>query len=181
MNISLDIEIAPNDIFRVYRNSVQEDKELPLFIFHHGAGYTAHTFSEVIKELCAKVSCSTLAFDARGHGYSHSDNEELELEGLSKDVVVLVEKLFPVLPKEIVLVGHSMGGSVMVNIAKHKMIKNVIGVVVLDVVEGTAIEALPNMNKILRNRPFKFKSLEEAIKWAQRQEQVKNKNVNTLL
>jgi protein phosphatase methylesterase 1 len=45
------------------------------------------------------------------------------------------------------------------------------------VVEGTAIEALPNMNKILRNRPAKFKSLEDAIKWAQRQEQVKNKQV----
>lgn len=48
---------------------------------------------------------------------------------------------------------------------------------VLDVVEGTAIEALPTMNKILKDRPTKFKSLQDAIKWAQRQEQVKNKNV----
>jgi protein phosphatase methylesterase 1 len=47
----------------------------------------------------------------------------------------------------------------------------------LDVVEGTAIEALPVMNKILRNRPSQFKSVEDAIKWAQRQEQVKNKKV----
>jgi protein phosphatase methylesterase 1 len=124
MDISLDIEISPTDVFRVYQNSVVEDTELPLFIFHHGAGYTSNTFTELIKDLCAKVKCRTLAFDARGHGYSHSDNEVLELECLSKDVVAIVEKLFPVLPKEIVLVGHSMGGSVMVNIAKHKMIKN---------------------------------------------------------
>lgn len=124
MNNSLDIEIAPNQVFRVYQNSVQQGQELPLFVFHHGAGYTADTFSQLVKELCAKVQCRTLAFDARGHGHSQSEVEELEMEVLCKDLVAIVEKLFPVLPKEIVLVGHSMGGSVMVNVAKEKMIKN---------------------------------------------------------
>jgi len=124
MDISLDIQLASNDVFRVYQNSVLEETELPLFIFHHGAGYTSNTFTELIKDLCGKIKCRTVAFDARGHGYSQSANEVLELGCLSKDVVAIVEKLFPVLPKEIVLVGHSMGGSVMVNVAKHKMIKN---------------------------------------------------------
>lgn len=124
MDISQDIQLSPNQIFRVYQNSLQEVKELPLFIFHHGAGYTANTFSELIKELTTKVSCHTLAFDARGHGYSRCGDEELELGALCKDVAGLVEKLYPVLPKEIVLVGHSMGGSVMVNVAKDKLIKN---------------------------------------------------------
>jgi protein phosphatase methylesterase 1 len=37
--------------------------------------------------------------------------------------------------------------------------------VVIDVVEGTAIEALPFMNQIISDRPKHFDSLESAIKW----------------
>ena len=48
----------------------------------------------------------------------------------------------------------------------------------LDVVEGTAIDALPVMNNILRNKPAKFKSMDDAIKWVQRTDQIKNKGVN---
>lgn len=127
MDIQQDIQLSPDHVFRVYQNSVkdvQEGQELPLFIFHHGAGYTANTFSELITVLTSKVSCRILAFDARGHGHSRCGNEELELAALCSDFVAIVEKLFPVLPKEIVLVGHSMGGSVMVNVAKDKLIRN---------------------------------------------------------
>lgn len=37
------------------------------------------------------------------------------------------------------------------------------GLVVIDVVEGTAIEALPFMATIVNNRPKQFKSYEQAI------------------
>lgn len=36
---------------------------------------------------------------------------------------------------------------------------------VIDVVEGTAMEALPFMTSLLHNRPQTFDSLEQAIKW----------------
>jgi protein phosphatase methylesterase 1 len=36
---------------------------------------------------------------------------------------------------------------------------------VIDVVEGTAIEALPFMNQIIAERPKHFDSQESAIKW----------------
>lgn len=38
--------------------------------------------------------------------------------------------------------------------------------IIIDVVEGTAIEALPFMNQILSDRPRYFESLESAIKWS---------------
>jgi protein phosphatase methylesterase 1 len=41
----------------------------------------------------------------------------------------------------------------------------VVGVVILDVVEGTAVEALPLMRSILSQRPTKFRSVEGAIDW----------------
>lgn len=39
------------------------------------------------------------------------------------------------------------------------------GLVVIDVVEGTAMEALPFMEKIVNERPKSFQSLEKAIEW----------------
>ncbi len=41
----------------------------------------------------------------------------------------------------------------------------VAGVSVLDVVEGSAIDALPHMNSVLNARPDGFHSMEEAIEW----------------
>jgi protein phosphatase methylesterase 1 len=38
--------------------------------------------------------------------------------------------------------------------------------IIIDVVEGTAIEALPFMNQILSDRPRYFESLEAGIKWS---------------
>lgn len=39
------------------------------------------------------------------------------------------------------------------------------GVAVLDVVEGSAVDALPHMNSVLNARPDGFDSMEEAIEW----------------
>jgi protein phosphatase methylesterase 1 len=58
-----------------------------------------------------------------------------------------------------------MGGSVIVNVAHKRKLKNIIGVCVLDVVEGSAIDALSSMTKILSSRPKRFTSNEQAILW----------------
>lgn len=60
---------------------------------------------------------------------------------------------------------YSMGGSVVVNVAHKRKFKNIIGVTVLDVVEGSAIDALSSMTKILNSRPKIFNSNEQAIQW----------------
>lgn len=39
------------------------------------------------------------------------------------------------------------------------------GLVVIDVVEGTAMDALSSMQSFLRGRPQKFNSLQNAIEW----------------
>lgn len=63
----------------------------------------------------------------------------------------------------VVLVGHSMGGAVAVKAAP--LIPNLCGVAVIDVVEGTAMEALASMQSFLRSRPTSFSSLPQAIEW----------------
>ena len=60
-----------------------------------------------------------------------------------------------------------MGGAVVVN-AVPRLLEakyRVSGVVVLDVVEGTAIDALPHMPSILNSRPEGFNSVSDAIEW----------------
>lgn len=73
--------------------------------------------------------------------------------------------------RKLILVGHSMGGAVVSKLAKHtedgmfpELKEAIAGVVVLDVVEGTAIEAVPAMTNIIRSRPSEFSSVAEAIR-----------------
>lgn len=65
----------------------------------------------------------------------------------------------------IILVGHSLGGSIATRIAPD--LKNrVLGVVVIDIVEETALAALRHMPKLLAARPSSFPTEEDAVQWA---------------
>lgn len=63
------------------------------------------------------------------------------------------------------LVGHSMGGAICVHIAAQELIPALIGCVVIDVVEGTAMDSLASMQSFLRSRPKTFRSITQAIEW----------------
>lgn len=71
--------------------------------------------------------------------------------------------------QNIIVVGHSMGGSIACRVVdvltNTEKIGRIAGCVVIDVVEGTAIEALPFMNQLIADRPKHFDSIETAIKW----------------
>ena len=70
-------------------------------------------------------------------GATRTENEDdLSLAQLSDDFVNVLNTAHPTLPNEIILVGHSMGGAVVVDVGSRGLIKNVIGVIVLDIVEG---------------------------------------------
>lgn len=60
-----------------------------------------------------------------------------------------------------------MGGSVVVQACPRlqELKYRVAGVSVLDVVEGSALEALPHMLSLLNARPDGFDSIEEAVEW----------------
>merc|ERR550539_2166065 len=60
------------------------------------------------------------------------------------------------------------------NTENNNIIRNLVGICVIDVVEGTAMDALSSMQSFLRSRPKSFPSLEYAIEWAVRSGQVRN-------
>lgn len=72
------------------------------------------------------------------------------------------------------MIGHSMGGAICVHIASLDLVPSLIGIAVIDVVEGTAMEALASMQSFLRSRPQKFRTIQHAIEWCVRSGQIRN-------
>ncbi|DBA69992.1 TPA: hypothetical protein ACH3X2_012343 [Trebouxia sp. C0005] len=113
--------------------------------------------------------CRILAFDQRGHGHtSTSQDADLSAETLVLDAIAVWRRILSVEQPPLVLVGHSMGGAVAVRCAASKAIAGLEGMVVIDVVEGTALSSLPHMAIVLKQRPSSFPSQEAAVHWARR-------------
>lgn len=67
-----------------------------------------------------------------------------------------------------------MGGAIAVHIGFMQLVPSLLGIVVIDVVEGTALESLQSMQSFLRSRPNYFKSIPNAIEWCVRSGQIRN-------
>ncbi|RUS79279.1 hypothetical protein EGW08_012966, partial [Elysia chlorotica] len=166
-----DVITASGDSFRVYeRGSVG-----PVLLFLHGGGFSALSWALLSTEVTALVKCRCVAVDLRGHGDTvTADDVDLSGERMASDVGEVVSCLFKKDPPPIILVGHSMGGAIAVQTAVLGLIPTLIGLTVIDVVEGTAMDALSSMQSFLRSRPKKFDSMEKAIEWAVRSGQIQN-------
>lgn len=79
----------------------------------------------------------------------------------SRDVAAVLDAVAHDSP--IILFGHSMGGAIAVRAAP--LIPNLYGLGVIDVVEGTAMDALASMQSFLRSRPSSFSTIPQAIEW----------------
>ncbi|KAF8872590.1 Alpha/Beta hydrolase protein [Infundibulicybe gibba] len=134
-----------------------------VMICHHGAGYSGLSFACFAKEVADLThgECGVLALDARRHGKTKSgDNDQnLSIDVLVADFYEVIQAVFPdhkVAPTLLVSKpspGYHCPGLSLLLEQKYR----VAGVAVLDVVEGSAIEALPHMHR--------FNSLEDAIEW----------------
>lgn len=58
-----------------------------------------------------------------------------------------------------------MGGALAVHLVDHYKLPNLLALAVIDVVEGSAIEALSFMKDYLKTRPQQFNSFEKGIEW----------------
>ncbi len=154
-------------------------KNTCIFFCIHGAGHSALSFTLLAQEL--QEFATTVAYDIRGHGYSkHPGGEaDLSIETLVDDARKVFESICKKFPEStFIILGHSMGGSIAVRLSKQletsDLHDRVVGVLMVDVVEGTAMEYLPFMLELLSNRPKSFKSEEDAIKYAIQTKSVMN-------
>ena len=157
--------------------------------------------SEIRKRL---PSAGILSLDARGHGLtssfpsSSSDpttpqpqddtaQQDLSLATLAQDLLSVLfltqrQMHWPSLPP-IIFVGHSLGGAVVTHAAaelipslprEKQQAIDLLGYAVLDVVEGSAMDALQSMHAYLATRPSGFGSISEAIEWHVRSRTLRN-------
>jgi protein phosphatase methylesterase 1 len=147
----------------------------PVVLCLHGGGMTGLSWALLAKLLAP--TCRVVAPDLRGHGLSEADDEgDLSAATLAADVAAIwAAACAPdarggggAPPPPTVLVGHSLGGAVATRAAAAGAITSLAGLVVIDVVEGTALQSLPFMRGVLQRRPATFASLTAAVEWALR-------------
>lgn len=167
-----DIKVSDGNIFRVYLKGTAG----PLLFLLHGGGYSGLSWSLLSASISQLVECQIAALDFRGHGETHcADDDDLSAERLSSDVGEVFNALYGDEDQPpVVLIGHSMGGAIAVHTVYRNLIPTIIGLVVIDVVEGTALDALQSMQSFLRSRPPSFSNLPTAIEWCVRSGQVRN-------
>ncbi|XP_041453874.1 protein phosphatase methylesterase 1-like [Lytechinus variegatus] len=167
-----DVVLNDNDSFRVYKKG----NEGPVVFFLHGGGHSALSWALLAQQLTGMVNCRVVAMDMRGHGDTHTSHcEDLSADTLASDIGAVIGKMYPNNDcPPIILVGHSMGGAIAIHTAVKFLVPSLLGLVVIDVVEGTAMDALQSMQSFLRGRPKQFKSLEYAIEWAVKTGQIRN-------
>ncbi|KAK7086007.1 Protein phosphatase methylesterase 1 [Halocaridina rubra] len=159
------------DVFRVYRRGTSG----PLLLLLHGGGYSGLTWSLFAESISEMVECQLMAFDQRGHGDTFtSDDTDLSADTLVGDVGRVVEAVYGTQQPTCILIGHSMGGAIAVHTAYNNNVAGLAAVVVIDVVEGTAMDNLSSMQSFLRGRPQNFNSLQNAIEWSVRSGQTRN-------
>jgi protein phosphatase methylesterase 1 len=125
----------------------------PLFVTQHGAGSSALSFAACAAEIRKVLpTAGILSIDARNHGQTSQTRSDappadleipldLSLETLGSDLVYVVnqtklEMNWDAVPP-LVLVGHSLGGAIITDVAKKgELGSNVLAYAVLDVVEG---------------------------------------------
>mmetsp|Transcript_11743 Transcript_11743/g.17787 ORF Transcript_11743/g.17787 Transcript_11743/m.17787 type:complete len:315 (-) Transcript_11743:31-975(-) len=134
-------------------------------LFIHGAGSSKHTWHNQVSCLRGHVLC--IAPDMRSHGES-STELNMSISALTDDIVHIVSALGDIIgSRQIVVIGHSVGGSIAVRSAHHDQLKDkIIAVIVVDLVEDTAMESLENMRSALESWPKRFQSIQDCVNWS---------------
>ena len=158
----------PNNKAITFRILSSGKKDAPFsFFMLHGAGHSAMSYAmvtSIMKE--SDKPPYVVAYDMRGHGETKSaDEEDMSAENLVEDALAVAEYAFKDSTSPLFILGHSMGGAIAIRTALTKRLNKLTGIIVVDVVEGTAMEALPSMGAVIDSMPPSFVDLSDAINW----------------
>uniref|UniRef100_A0A671PCZ1 Protein phosphatase methylesterase 1 n=1 Tax=Sinocyclocheilus anshuiensis TaxID=1608454 RepID=A0A671PCZ1_9TELE len=167
--------VSWSEYFEMMDDVVIGGQDGPLLVLLHGGGHSALSWAVFTAAMASRVTCRVLAMDLRGHGVTqvrHAD--DLSTLTMSRDVANVVRATYGEIPPPIILVGHNVGGAIAVHAAGGALLPSVVGLVAIDVVEGSAMEVLHSMQNFLRGRPKSFKSIDHAIEWSVKSGQIRN-------
>ncbi|XP_060887908.1 protein phosphatase methylesterase 1-like isoform X2 [Labrus mixtus] len=169
-----DVNVGPadsRDVFRIYKAG----NEGPLLVLLHGGGHSALSWAVFTRAIASRVTCRILAMDLRGHGATLVHQlDNFSTQSMSSDVASVIQACYGETPPPIVLIGHGVGGAIAVYTASNMLLPTTVGLVAIDVVEGSAMDALHSIQNFLKGRPKSFKSMEHAIEWSVKSGQIRN-------
>lgn len=158
---------------QTYLNPPPPDGEC-LIVLNHGAGSSALTFAELAVELKHVLDKppGVLTYDMRGHGktalVNPSDPPILDIELLVKDLREVLNQTLQSInyEKGLILLGHSLGGTIVSRLTRNAGGLRISGLAVLEAVEDYAVKSLKYMPQLLNSWPSSFESVDAAIKWS---------------
>lgn len=163
---------AQHVTFQVYY-SPPSANDIPIFICHHGAGSSSMTYCKLAQNLRSHYTNGTpgvLLFDMRGHGNSTvGDTNDFSLSTLTQDFKFVLDQFHKThqIRASLYLVGHSLGGAVLTNYLEtnKEFPYDIKGLVMLDIVEETAVSSLNSMPAFIDRLPKSFLTYQSAIDW----------------
>ncbi|XP_031170380.1 protein phosphatase methylesterase 1-like isoform X1 [Sander lucioperca] len=169
-----DVSVGPadsRDVFRIYKAG----NDGPLLVLLHGGGHSALSWAVFTTAIASRVTCRVLAMDLRGHGDTLvRQSDDFSTQTMSSDIANVIGACYGETPPPIVLIGHGVGGAIAVHTASNMLLPTTVGLVAIDVVEGSATEALHSIQNFLKGRPKSFKSMDHAIEWSVKSGQIRN-------
>ncbi|KAK5875488.1 hypothetical protein CesoFtcFv8_026567 [Champsocephalus esox] len=137
------------DVFRIYKAG----NTGPLLVLLHGG----RTLSAVL----GRLHRETLVRQA----------DDFSTQTMSSDIANVIGVCYGETPPPIVLIGHGVGGAIAVYTASNMLLTTTVGLVAIDVVEGSATDSIQDS---LKERPKSFKSMDHAIEWSITSGPIKN-------
>ena len=189
LNLEKRLDESTTAHYHAYITPPSNPAKDPLFVCHHGAGSSALTFALFARQIRSHLpTAGILSLSARGHGSSiiqtatgQEAPADYSLATLTNDALATLLATqshfsWPKLPP-LLLIGHSLGGAIVTDLATTHgslLAPTLIGYAVLDVVEGSDLEALAHMKTYLAQRPSLFDSPASAIDWHIRTRTLRN-------
>ena len=152
-----NVAVPDRGIFNTYATDVESNF---IVVCIHGAGHSALSFSLLAKVLKPKMP--VYAPDLKCHGDTPGDiSTDMAIDSLVKDVEGFCRTVVPE-GKKLILIGHSLGGSIVARVA---LTLPMAAVIVLDTIEESSLEHLSDMKNMLEERPIGFETDSDAIEF----------------
>ncbi len=140
------IVTEPNGLHIEYRVYGKGD---PAIVLIHGWATDANYWNAQFSPLSARYT--VVAVDLAGHGASSNNRTDWSMENYGEDVATVVRRL----PNEqVILVGHSMGGTVALE-AAPRIGDRVIGIIAVDALKSVGLPPAPQPEIDKRVAPFR--------------------------
>jgi pimeloyl-ACP methyl ester carboxylesterase len=143
---STQLATEPDGVHIEYRVAGKGD---PAIVLIHGWATDANYWNAQIAPLQAKYT--VVAIDLAGHGGSTKSRTDWSMEKYGEDVATVVQRIPN---QQVILVGHSMGGTVALE-AAHTLGNRVIGIIAVDALKSVGLPPLSPSQIQTRVAPFR--------------------------